>query len=566
MQVVASRTAAAWQPAVFAPLPNLATSWHLLIVGGAKGGGSTLAFAGPADPKPAALCSSQWAPASLLQLGDSSADLGHIASLQMWSRHLSLAELRAIWLAGCAKHCLPPPADWVDWGASPAQGHVRVTGTAVDSATGAPLAGVRVAASETSIVESRDDGAFGLELPADAAAEGGTLVLALSRAGYAPQTVCVAAAEGETSMLPATRLLRLGAHAKLCGAEGGVLIDDATGATFSVPKAAFLNPDGSTFVGTAAVSAAAIDPSDSGALAAMPGDFSATTVGGQTVMLRSFGAFFFSAIDEATDGVLQLGTACGGVGIEWASTVEMDTQHKCAELPSAWQFDTHVGKWQQVLQPLQVEGTPLPPPGTEAFVDALKAEAAEAVGGDAAAVKFRKKGKPPPTTIAKKAVAMERQETTVAKFLAFFSKPKGIKLRITLAVNASWINCDAPYLACLLRGRLRGCAKRPGSWQSVRAVAVGVRYSSRSFASIGSQDEFAMMVQQSSEVYVEVEVDPQDVREREAESAAAAQAARLWTQAHPADCATTHVRLGPFFSSCIGDIKELGDLRLTAEE
>lgn len=555
-----------------APMPPLATSWHLLILGGTSRGAAsstTLALAGAGDARPTALCSAPWAPAALLRVGDAAADLGHVASVQLWCRRLSLSELRALWLEGCARHGLPAPAEWVDWRAAPACGRVRVSGAAADAASGAALCGVHVSCAAAE-AESGEDGAFGVELPGEAAADG-TLVLSLRVAGYAPQTLRVAVQEGRTSVVPVARMLRLGARATLRGAEGGTLVDEASGTTFSVPKAAFLNPDGTAFVGTAAVAAAAIDPSDASALAAMPGDFSATTVGGEAVMLRSFGAFFFSATDAATGDELQIDAASEGVGIEWASTVEMDLQDKCAELPSAWLFDTPSGKWVQAAEPLQVDGTLLPAPGTDDFGAALRrgggaAREEDASGAAAGAVKSKgKKGKMGPTTVEDKAAAAARQEATVDRFLAFFSKPKGVRLRMALRTNAAWINCDAPYLACLLRGRLRGWAARPASWQSVRAVATGALYASRSYAAIGAGGDFAMMVQQHSEVYVEVEADPEDVREREKEAAAAAAAERLWTQRAPADCAERMVRLGPFVALGVGEIKELGELRLEEE-
>ena len=64
----------------------------------------------------------------------------------MWSRRLEIAELRSLWVSGCAKHGLPPPPEWVDWRAAPAAGIVRVIGTAADALTGAVLEYVRVCA------------------------------------------------------------------------------------------------------------------------------------------------------------------------------------------------------------------------------------------------------------------------------------------------------------------------------------------------------------------------------------------------------------------------------------
>ena len=506
----------------YVPLPSLATSWHLLVMCGTKGGSSTLAFAGAGDARPQVLCAAPWAPDALVLVGDPAADLGHVSSvqvwrrprvqpcvtslqlcvsarslaypalpLQMWSRRLEIAELRSLWVSGCAMHSLPPPPEWVDWRAAPAAGTTRVIGTATDALTGAALECVRVCAvkrgdchplsgAHRAVGESGGDGAFGIEVPAEEADEEGVLVLTLTLAGYAPQTLSVSMRGGETAVVPRARLLRLGAHTTVAAAEGGTMVDLATGATFTIPRAAFLNPDGTAFVGTAAVCAAAIDPSDPGSLAAMPGDFRATTLGGAPVMLRSFGAFYFSAADEV-GGVLTIDEACGGVLVEWQSSVAMDIAGKCAELPSVWRFDDAACRWVQLPSPLEVqgtplqsyvpeaaapcvrsrnpwltlcvggcnsaylrlqpcasprkvEGTPLPSPGTKAFDEALDTPDAPPV--EAANTKGRAAGKKSKGGVAKtveqKAAAAVRSAAAVASFLNLFAKPKGIKLRMAL--------------------------------------------------------------------------------------------------------------------------------------
>lgn len=131
----------------------------------------------------------------------------------MWSRRLEIAELLSLWVSGCAKHGLPPPPEWVDWRAAPAAGIVRVIGTAADALTGAVLEYVRVCAVKRgeghplsgAHGESGVDGAFGIEVPADEAVEEeeGVLVLTLTLAGYAPQTLSVAMRGGQTAWYPA---------------------------------------------------------------------------------------------------------------------------------------------------------------------------------------------------------------------------------------------------------------------------------------------------------------------------------------------------------------------------
>ena len=360
----------------------------------------------------------------------------------MWSRRLEIAELRSLWVSGCTKHGLPPPPEWVDWRAAPAAGIVRVIGTAVDALTGAALEYVRVCAIKKgdghplsgAVGESGDDGAFGIEVPADEAEEEeeSELVLTLTLAGYAPQTQSVAMRGGQTAVVPRARLLRLGTRATVAAAEGGTMVDEATGATFTIPRAAFLNPDGTAFVGTAAVCATAIDPSNAASLAAMPGDFRATTLGGAPVMLRSFGAYYFSAADEA-GGVLAIDEACGGVLVEWESSVAMDIAGKCAELPSVWRFDDDACRWVQLPSPLEVEGMPLPSPGTKAFDEALDApDTPPLAAADTTRRAAGKKGKGAATTVEQKAAAAARSAAAVASFLALFAKPKGIKLRMAL--------------------------------------------------------------------------------------------------------------------------------------
>ena len=65
------------------PLPSLATSWHLLVMCGTKGGSSTLAFAGAGDARPQVLCAAPWAPDALVLVGDPCADIGHVSSVQV---------------------------------------------------------------------------------------------------------------------------------------------------------------------------------------------------------------------------------------------------------------------------------------------------------------------------------------------------------------------------------------------------------------------------------------------------------------------------------------------------
>ena len=389
----------------------------------------------------------------------------------MWSRRLEIAELRSLWVSGCAKHGLPPPPEWVDWRAAPAAGIVRVIGTAADALTGAVLEYVRVCAVKRgeghplsgAHGESGVDGAFGIEVPADEAVEEeeGVLVLTLTLAGYAPQTLSVAMRGGETAVVPRARLLRLGARATVAAAEGGTMVDEATGVTFTIPRAAFLNPDGTAFVGTAAVCAAAIDPSDAGSLTAMPGDFRATTLGGAPVLLRSFGAFYFSAADEA-GGVLAIDEACGGVLVEWESSVAMDIAGKCAELPSVWRFDDAACLWLQLPSPLEVEGTPLPSPGTKAFDEALDAPDAppvEAADTKGRAAGKKGKGKGAATTVEQKAAAAAKSAAAVASFLDLFAKPEGIKLRMALKVHTHICTCTC---TCTSHARHMHTLRAPG--------------------------------------------------------------------------------------------------------
>ena len=72
-------------------------------------------------------------------------------------------------------------------------------------------------------------------------------------------------------------------------------------------------------------------------------------------------------------------------------------------------------------------------------------------------------------------------------------KKQGVKLKMSIKLGG-WVNCDAAYLACLLRGTFGGWGARAPAWRRARAVAVGVDYASRSFATVAADGSFAMMV------------------------------------------------------------------------
>ena len=88
----------------------------------------------------------------------------------------------------------------------------------------------------------------------------------------------------------------------------------------------------------------------------------------------------------------------------------------------------------QLPSSLQVEGTPLPSPGTKAFDEALDApDTPPLAAADTTRRAAGKKGKGgAATTVEQKTAAAARSAAAVASFLDLFAKPKGIKLRMAL--------------------------------------------------------------------------------------------------------------------------------------
>ena len=112
------------------------------------------------------------------------------------------------------------------------------------------------------------------------------------------------------------------------------------------------------------------------------------------------------------------------------------------------------------------------------------------------------------------------------------------------------MNCDAPYMASLLEGRITGLEDlvEDGDWQRVRAVAVGQDYASRSWFTIGHDGHFKVVVQEDSSVKIVIDGDDKALP-------ITARRNDYWRSRS----------LGPFpTAKGVGEVKRLGTVALTA--
>jgi len=497
--------------------PAASEQWFLAVLRGETSTNTSALCAWAGDPLPQCVGGTIKIQSGALldTLGDAEASLGAAESLCVWSRQLSAAELRKFWVSGCARLGLPEPPLWIDLDAPPPRDTLRLVGTVVETFGGAPLADVTVSASFAGALpasalatSTAEDGTFLIEIPtamsADGAMDGAvaTVVVSLTQAGFAPQTVVGAASGGEELRFPAARLTRLSAQVTFNATSGGVVRDDRTHTVFSVPPSAFLNADGSVFAGAVTVSTATIDPSDEAALASMPGDFSAIDVDGHAGALRSFGAYYFSATD---DSGVELGlNPDAPVSVEWPLSVPLDTCEKGVLPPSAWSFDAGTGKWMQHGgATLEVDGVRLPAPGSAEFIALGQPELPPAEAPRA----------PPPRKKGNKAKGNQAGTAAIVDAVrAILEGRKSLKSLKQLHIRfGGWCNIDSMLsrpseLPCLLRGRLAGWAAASAAWHAKQIVAVGVDYASRTCARVLMDGAFELAVQPDSVVKLQVEV------------------------------------------------------------
>ena len=155
-----------------------------------------------------------------------------------------------------------------------------VTGTVLDSA-GAPLGGV-VASSGGAEATTDAKGRFHLDLAAGSGA-----VLDFAKAGYLGSQKRVDVQDGKPTALEVTMIAE--AKAQPLDAGGGGTVTGDRGASVTAPPGAFVDASGKPVTGSVDVHLTPLDPGAAGERAAYPGDLRATTTGGQTVLLESFG-------------------------------------------------------------------------------------------------------------------------------------------------------------------------------------------------------------------------------------------------------------------------------------
>jgi hypothetical protein len=262
---------------------------------------------------------------------------------------------------------------------------------------------------------------------------------------------------------------------------GGMLTHAASGSAVALPPRSLVYKlTGAPFAGAARVSLAVIDVGDPGALAAMPGDFSATDATGAAAQLRSFGALWVGATDAATGEELEVENSIAGGGDAGSvevtlGCVEAPDPARCGgQVPSMWGFDAGSGKWVQTVAPLTVEGRPLPPgPGqavakqSQEQLRAAKAAAAAAgtagVGGVVVepGTERRRVGKkckgaspllPQPTHWTAESLAAAAAARKGSEYVNYLPGNRTAYVQTVRALG--WWNCDLAYASVLVTGRV----------------------------------------------------------------------------------------------------------------
>jgi hypothetical protein len=537
----------------FASLPDLAARWHLqVLTGGADGSRMLAAYLDDAKPYEVLRSDLTLQGRALRLIGSKSgAPLGWVSAIEVFGRVLSEEELQRIWLDGVAALGL---TRLPERRRQPAPGVVRIIGKVVS--VGGAVAGAKLSAGINAL--SSNDGSFQVEVPSSNT----PLTIQVEKPGFAAATLVAQISEGEIS-LPPLMLQPLEQLATFSSRDGGTFATEC-GTSFKVPPDAFIDSTGERFDGQVSLCASVIDPSDESSLAAMPGDFSAVDVSGRSVQLQSFGAMYVGA-KKPTGEALRMAEDSEGIEIAWDCKVSMNTCGTEAGMPAIWYFDTVSGKWVEQKQSLTLDDLELPLPGSElaevlsqastrpgspnsmsgeaaelshatSAVSAAphkepeqelsdRQEGAEALGELAAALaqastdegavprKVNKKlgalGKKKKAFSGSSAEELEQmkqdnkeaQERAVARFLKVFSSAKGQRLKMKLTQPNQWINCDAPYMGCLIKGQVKSrVAHEP--WSRSLLVAVGRKYGSRNYASVSASGEFSILVMANMEVHI----------------------------------------------------------------
>lgn len=208
-----------------------------------------------------------------------------------------------------------------------------VTGRAVDSATGAGVAGVTVTAGAASATTDAN-GNFSL-----ANAPVGDRVTVLFRSATHAESARIAAVAATGGTDVQARLVRIGATVLVDVAAGGTATVPGSTARVVLPAAAVQRADGSVPTGNMSVALTPINPATDSAV--MPGDFT-TMAAGVAAPIESFGALNVQLSDSAGAPLNLRGGQSATVRIPMASrngTVP-------ATIPLFY-FDNATGRWVQ---------------------------------------------------------------------------------------------------------------------------------------------------------------------------------------------------------------------------
>jgi hypothetical protein len=208
-----------------------------------------------------------------------------------------------------------------------------VTGRAVDSATGAGVAGVTVTAGAASATTDVN-GNFSL-----ANAPVGDRVTVLFRSATHAESARIAAVAATGGTDVQARLVRIAATVLVDVAAGGTASVPGSTARVVLPAAAVQRADGTVPAGNMSVALTPINPAADSAV--MPGDFTTTTAG-VAAPIESFGALNVQLTDSA--GVaLNLRTG-------QSATVRIPMASRNGTVPATiplYYFDNATGRWLQ---------------------------------------------------------------------------------------------------------------------------------------------------------------------------------------------------------------------------
>lgn len=428
-----------------------------------------------------------------------------IAAIAVWDRCIPWAELSAALAPKISDDEVPAPLP------EPARPPTTFQGRVTDL-QGRPLPEVSVCCSKTCIdfcmcgCCTDEDGCFSgmvedddaeTDVPEDGASTGSASStsswLSFTCDGFAPHKAPANA--GMHTPLD-VKLRPISASITVDAAEGGNVVDPASGSSLTVPPNSLVYPDGSPATGPITVSLSVIDVNDPAGLASMPGDFSAISADGSTVMLQSLGAAWINAADEAGQ-TLEVNQESEGVVLD-LQTEATATAGKLESLPEMWSFNELTGKWELEPSAMKLDGEPAPNV-------ARPAGAGSAVEVEEGSVKYygKKKGKRKedydPTRTVGSSMSAETFMTKIAQ--------EGKKSISAPVKKMGYINCDivyhSPTSAVMLKGLVLDSRREP--MPSAQMWSSGRDYKGRCADITGAGGRFGSLIAQfDSEVDVEV--------------------------------------------------------------